>query len=106
MEQIKPFSAITEEHIQDWKARHGDVLSEVTVGESRFIVRIPGRRTLDLMAQHGKQNDVVAANGTLINNTVLGGDIDAMDSDGGVYAGLLEQLMKLLEKKKASLKKV
>jgi len=106
MEQIKPFSEITPEHIQNWKARYGNVLSEVTVGSAQFIVRIPSRRTIDLMAQYGRKNELVAANNTLISNCVLGGDLDEMEQDGSIYTGLLEQLTKVLSKKEASIKKI
>lgn len=103
---IKPFSAITPDDIQDWKARYGDNLSEVEISNFRFVVKKPSRSVLDLMAQHGKKQDVVAVNKALVSNCVLGGDIDEMENDGGVYATMLEELTKLMEKKKAVVKKL
>lgn len=106
MEQIKPFDAITPDNIQDWKAKYGDVLKEVTIGQSKFVIKQPTRRVMDLMAQHGTNKDIVAANNTLINNCVLGGDMNEMEQDGNIYTSLLEELSHLLEKKKVSVKKL
>lgn len=106
MEQIKPFDAITPDHIQNWKAKYGDVLSEVNIGDARFVVRIPSRRAVDLVAQLEHKKDIVGMNNTMINNCVLGGDMESMENDGSIYTDLLTQIGKLIERKKVSVKKL
>lgn len=104
---IKPFSEITPGHIINWKARYGiNNLSEIEIGESKFVVKKPNRIVLDLVGQHGNKGNVSDANKVLISNCVLGGDMDDLENDGGVYAGMLTELMKLLEKKTATVKKL
>jgi len=106
MEQIKPFDVITPDHIRDWKAKHGDVLSEVSIGEAKFIVRLPSRRVVDLVAQLEHKKDIVGMNNTMISNCVLGGDIDVMEQDGATYTDLIAEIGKLITRKKVSVKKL
>lgn len=106
MEQIKPFAAITPEHIQDWKAKYGDVLSEITSGDAKFVVKKPNRRVIELIGQFEQKNDFIAISKTLISNCVLGGDMDEMEADGTIYNGIMKELHKLFEVQKTSLKKL
>lgn len=105
--QIKPFSAVTDQDIQDWKARYGDNINLVEVeGGAKFYIKPPGRSAIDLVAEKGTGKQIVEANRVLIANSVLGGDIDVMDNDGAVYGAVLSEVQKLLKKKTTAVKKV
>ena len=123
--QIKPFSAITPEIIQDWKARHGaDALSQSTIrlpkeesnsgdkegseGEiaARFILKKPTRWIMDAVASSGLKKDVIASNKVLIANCVLGGDMDLLEQDGGIYSALLRDINKQITFYEGDLKKL
>lgn len=107
MEQIKPFSAITPDMIQDWKAKYGDILSEVTVGDAKFIVKLPNRRTIEISEQQSSvKKDHIGAMNTLIANCLLGGDLDVMENDGTVFKSLVIELTNLFSIKKAIVKKL
>lgn len=107
MEIVKPFSAITADTIQNWKARCGaDNLREITIDNFKFILRTPSRTVIDLVAQHGNDKKVIEANKVLISNCVLGGDIDEMENDGSIYTELLSEIRNLLTKRKATVKKL
>lgn len=116
------FSEITPEMIQDWKAQKGaDSLSQVDIkycakknedGEdvktktASFIICTPTRTVMDVIAQHGLAKDVAKANKALISNCVLGGDMDAIEQDGGVYTSLLTKLNIKTTDYEASIKKL
>lgn len=126
--QIQPFSAITPSDIQDWKARHGaEGLSEVTIKplpkvnydeegnettipgegpEAKFVIKTPTRSVMDLTAQHGLNKNVTASNKVLINNCVLGGDMEIMERNGAVYSHLLNEINKLVVIKEVEVKKL
>jgi len=111
-QQVKKYSDITAEKITEWKARYGaDSLSEVTVvtGEdksARFVIRKPNRSLMDAVAQHGISKNVTAANKVMINSCVLGGDMDDMERDGGVYTALLKEIESTLERYDSTVKKL
>lgn len=106
---VQPFSAITESQIQDWKAKYCELnLIEINAGAQtlKFIAKKPNRATIELIAQHGINKDVAKTNNALIVNCVLGGDIDELESDGGVYLKLIEQLNTLKAQYTATTKKL
>jgi hypothetical protein len=126
--EFKTFADITPEDIQDMKARHGaEELSLVSIKpqplmvkdgdgketaapgdgkEAKFIIKTPGRTVLDVVGQYGLAKNVVASNKALISNCVLGGDMDVMEKDGGVYSALLAEINKLVKKKEVTVKKL
>lgn len=109
MEQVKPFSAITDTQIQDWKAKYGK-LSQITVGEgddeTNFIVKQPNRMVMDVIADKNEKGDVAGGNNVIIANCVLGGDLEQMESDGGIYSSLLEQIVSLIKRRTATIKNI
>lgn len=111
-QQIKQYSEITPDHIRDWKARYGtDSLSEVSInlGEgkaAKFIIRKPNRSVMDAVAQHGITKNVTAANKVMINSCVLGGDMESLERDGGVYTALLKEIESTLERYDSEVKKL
>jgi len=124
VETIQKYSDITPEKIQDWKAKYGmDALQELTVVVksdkknvedkevvsqqlAKYIVRTPTRTVLDVVGQHGIDKDVAKSNKALIANCVLGGDMDVLEQDGGVYAAVLKQIQNLITTKEVSIKKL
>ncbi|MNS03121.1 hypothetical protein D3C72_344490 [compost metagenome] len=107
----RKFSEVTPSMIQDWKAKHNltsleqiDIINDgVTYS---FIIKKPSRTAVDLMAQKGIDREVVETNKILIANTVLGGDLDAMEADGGIYQALLQKLTLKVKDYQATVKKL
>src|SRR5438045_1974509 len=102
MEQVKPYSAITDAQIDDWKIKYNqDTLDVVSVPVgfktipateegteptqektfANFILKIPGRSALDAIGQHGMDKKVAETNKVLIANSVLGGDMDILENN-------------------------
>lgn len=105
------YTDITPDQIQDWKAKHGDVISEVAIttasGEiARFVVKPPNRHVMDAVASHAVKKDVAASNKAMLTNCVLGGDMDMIETDGGAYGALLGELRTLVEVQEVTVKKL
>lgn len=100
----------TSEQIKDLKAKHGEIFLVEMKGDDNqsasFIIKTPSRKVLDLVAHHGVKKDVFASNKALISNCVIEGDLELMESDGGIYTALLEQIQKLIKKKETEVKKL
>lgn len=107
---MKNYIDITPDQIQDLKAKHGEIAEVEIKGDAgqcaRFIIKTPTRTVLDLVGQHGVKNDVFASNKVIISNCVLGGDMDMMEADGGVYAALLTEINRLIKTKEVKVKKL
>lgn len=95
------YSEISEDMIRDWKAKYGDhsleelsvLLNEGVEDENaeiyaRFVVKVPSRHEMEVMEANSK--DSAKVNKILVENCVLGGDLDAIDKYGFVYAKILE----------------
>jgi len=108
--QPRSYSDITPEMIQDWKLKYGELQQiDVELEEGKtasFIARRPNRSVMDAIGEYGVKKQVAEANKVLIANCVLGGDMDLMENDGSVYTALLEQLERLVTRKRASVKKL
>lgn len=134
-QKTKPqtYAEITAEDIQGWKAKTGhdelelvsievkaavtetvndpdtgqDVKKEITPARvAQFICIPPTKTVMDALGQHQQSKNIAAANKLLIANCVLGGDLDIMERDGGVYGQLLSAINKLTVRKEADIKKV
>ena len=112
MEKVQRYADITAAHIQDWKARHGaDGLSEVLVTiddntTARFVICKPGRTVMDAVAQHGISKNVAGSNKALISNCVLGGDMELLEKDGGVYGEVLKHINASISAYRTEVKKL
>jgi hypothetical protein len=109
---MEKFENVTPEMIDAWKAKYGKhSLTQITVigdqGETyEFILREPGRTTLDATASFGSKKDYAGANKVLISNCVLAGDKDAIDNIGSVYTAVLDEIGKLQKQKQVEVKKL
>ena len=98
--------------VQEWKARYGEnniTQLDITLDNDRqetYIVRKPGRKEIEAVGQHSINKDVSKANNVLIANCVLHGDKELIESDGDVYATILEQLSFLMKKREVAIKKL
>jgi hypothetical protein len=114
----------TPDQIQAWKAKYGEDLIreiEVVIAESEFdekgaltkpeewgqyIVRIPGRTEVEVMAQHMVNKDITKHNAVLVSNCVLHGDMDLLNRDARVFSGVVSELGKLVAVRKTRVKKL
>ncbi|WP_435135716.1 hypothetical protein [Formosa sp. A9] len=109
--EFQKYSDITPEMNQEWEAKYGKtrlIDLEVQISDTEtfnFVLRKPDRPVLEAIGRHAANKDVAAANKTLINNCVLGGDMEALNKDGEVYLEVLEQLNLLKHKAKSTVKK-
>lgn len=109
--EYQKHSDITKDMNLDWEARYGkhriiDLEVVLSEGESyNFVLRKPDRAVLEAMAKHAANKDVAATNKSLINNCVLGGDMEALNKDGEVYLEVLNKLNLLKHEAKSTVKK-
>jgi len=93
----------TEEQIQEWKRKYGDIYS-IETGDSVCYLRKPDRTTLKAVSAVGL-NDPVRSNEVLLENCWLGGD-DTIKTDDEKFFSVSEQLGGIIEIRKAELKKL
>lgn len=92
----KRYSDISPDMIRDWKAKHGEfALEELRVeldpetgADARFVLKVPSR--VELMAYEANSDDRIKVNKMLVENSVLGGDMEALEQYGSVFARVLE----------------
>ena len=98
--------------IQEWKGRYGEhniSQVDITLDNDKvetYIIRKPGRKEIEAVGQHSINKDVSKANNVLIANCVLHGNKELIETDGDVYATILEQLSFLMKKREATIKKL
>lgn len=108
-------SDITAADIKKWKQTKGR-LKEVIIplddddikaeGESaKFIICAPTRNILSAIAHYGQEKNIDKINELLMKNCVLGGDMKYLEEEQGVgdtsvYLSVLEEVGKLMEKKR------
>lgn len=107
------FSEITKTQISDWKKTKGK-LKQISIpldendfdgkGETAdFIICAPTRNVLSALAHHGQEKNIDKINELLIANCVLGGDMKYLDADNGdtaIFLSVLDEVGKLMEKKR------
>ncbi|MCZ2393416.1 MAG: hypothetical protein LC105_06150 [Chitinophagales bacterium] len=98
------FREITPDQIRDWKAKFGEyALEEIAIplnqyGDeeiteedivfARFVVCTPNRNVILAATKHSA--NIEKANQILIENCVLGGDMQTIEQYGAVYTKIIE----------------
>lgn len=105
----------SESEIQQYKAKYGDVLSEVTVilddnKEEKYIIAIPSQTVLECIAEEtagvNDKMQINAASKTLLANCVIAGDKELIKRNGNVYTTLLAAINALVKNYKVEIKKL
>lgn len=105
----------SESEIQQYKAKYGDVLSEVTVilddnKEEKYIIAIPSQTVLECIAEEtagvSDKMQINAASKTLLANCVIAGDKELIKRNGNVYTTLLAAINGLVKNYKLEIKKL
>lgn len=118
---MKPqkFTDITPEDIADWKSKHLQLreievfLDDEDLNESsevaKFIICQPTRNVMNACTKYATEKDFPRATRLMINSCVLGGDMQHLSEDNKdtrVESKIMEELYKLVEVKKANVKKL
>ena len=93
----------SEEQIQDWKRKYGDVYAIETEGSVCYLHK-PDRSTMKAVAAVG-MNDPIRSNEVLLENCWLGGD-ESIKTDDAKFFAVSPKLAELIEVKEAELKKL
>lgn len=111
----------TQQDIDAFKAKYPRVVREVSVYPSdvekdengkpteepvHFLIKKPNQNFIRLIQSKEYSGDADKIADAAIKNCVLAGDMEALENDGSVYMGLVEQLMVLIQSSKVELKKV
>jgi len=112
-QKFQTIGQITKEDITKWKqTKSGLKRIEIPLddedlsgqGEKAcFIICKPTRNVLSAITLYAKEQDIEKINDLLVKNCVLGGDMKYLDTEVGdtqVYTTVLEELGKLMEKKR------
>ncbi len=98
-------ATITQEQINDWKAKHGTVVV-YTVDDKEAYFRKPTRQELSYASVASNQmKDVIKYSETLMNSCWLGGDREILDNDE-YFMGAMEVIGALAEVKSGEVKKL
>lgn len=111
--KFETFAQVTKAKISEWKQTKSG-LKEISVmlddedlttsgKAAKFIICKPTRNVLSAITEYAKDQNITKINEVLITNCVLGGDMQYLDEDKGdtqVYTTVLEELGKLMEKKR------
>lgn len=98
--RLPSVSEITDDMIQEWKAKYGEnMLTKIEIEDDEgrmypFIVRAHDRSTTDAVVRHGAAKDYTAANKVVLSNLILAGDVEAIQRDGELYKTLLHEIQK------------
>lgn len=109
--EYQKYTDITEDQNRKWEAMYGKsriMDLQIEIDDDRiynFVVRKPDRSIIKAIGNYAAKNDVEKVNEVLIKNCVLGGDMEALEKDGGVYLKVLENVNLLNQKAKSTLKK-
>jgi len=106
------FSDITKTQISDWKKTKGK-LKHISISldddfeakgkTADFIICPPTRNILSAISHYGQEKNIDKVNELLIENCVLGGDMKYLDETNGdtaVFLSVLDEVGKLMEKKR------
>ncbi|MCI2229584.1 hypothetical protein MC378_10430 [Polaribacter sp. MSW13] len=107
------FSEITKTQISDWKKTKGK-LKQIDIplddndfdGKDKtasFVICPPTRNILSAISHYGADKNIDKVNDLLIQNCVLGGDMQYLDEatgDTAVFLSVLDEVGKLMEKKR------
>lgn len=117
--QFETIAEVTDAKIKKWKqTKNGLKRIEIPLDDddltgkgevAAFIICKPTRNVLNAITEYAKEKDIEKINEVLISNCVLGGDLKYLDAEVGdtqVYATVLDELGKLMEKKRVISKPV
>lgn len=112
-QEFTTIAQVTKTEISKWKqTKSGLKRIEIPLDDddltgdgekASFIICKPTRNVLNAVTEYAKDKDVEKINDVLISNCVLGGDMKYLDAEVGdtqVYTTVLEELGKLMEKKR------
>lgn len=105
-------ASYTPDQLSQWKAKYGEhnlrsAIVETQGGKAEeYVIRVPGRAELEAVGRHGANKDIAKANQVLISNCVLHGNTQLFDTDGTVYAAILDELSRLMRKAEVAVKKL
>lgn len=108
MKEIRPYG---ETEIEAYAAKVGgrrnlrEIIIESEDVAYHYLVKKPGRSVMQAIAAAEQKKDINKAQ-KLMLGCVLEGDQSAYEYDGSVYVDLLENVSKLAEKTKSSIKKL
>lgn len=94
---------VSQEQIDKWKLKHGDVFRAIVGKESVCYLKTPDRLTVKASMSAGK--DKIRSNEILLENCWLGGD-ETIKTDNAKFFGISGVLDELIEIKSANLKKL
>ena len=115
--EAQKFTEITKTMIADWKKTKGK-LKEISISlddesfdknskVAKFIICPPTRGTLSAIGHYGQEKNIDKVNELLLSNCVLGGDMKYLDEatgDTAVFLSVLDEVGKLMEKKRVTSK--
>ncbi len=94
---------VTQEQIDAWKKKHGDVF-KITVEDKCCFVHRPSRKTLSYASTVGTK-DIVKFNEVLLNGCWIDGDAE-IKTDDSLFLSVAGQLSELIQIKEAALEKL
>ncbi len=96
-------TVVTEQLIEEWKKKHGEVFEFEAEDGKKCWFRKPDRETLRA-CNLGSGDDTIKWNEILVKNCFLGGDEEFKTQDD-YFFGLSTQLAELIKRKQVQLKK-
>lgn len=94
---------VSQEQIQEWKAKHGDVY-KITSGDKECFLRSPKRKELSYASLAGK-DDPLAFNEVILKSCWLGGDEEIKTNDA-YFIGASKVIGDVIQIKEAKLEKL
>lgn len=94
---------ITQEQIQEWKQKHGQVF-KIVVEDKECYLKAPDRKVMSFATSMGA-NEPIKFNEMVLNQCWLGGDEEIKTNDS-YFFGASAQLAGIIEVKTATLEKL
>ena len=96
-------SEITQEQIQEWKSKHGDIF-RLKIEDKECYLKTPDRKTLSY-ASSTATKDPLKFNEIILKNSWLGGD-EEIKTDDALFLSASSKLGELIQIKEATLEKL
>ncbi len=94
----------TEEKIQEWKDKYGDIFKITTEDGYSCILRKPNRKELGYAGVAGQENPI-KFNEIILNSCWLGGD-EEIKTDDSQFLSVSQKLGEIIKVKSAELEKL
>lgn len=101
METNIPTASVTQEMIEEWKKKHGDVF-KITVEDKTCFLKKPERKTLGYASS---AKDPIKYNEIVLKGCWLAGDKEIL-TDDDLFFGVTKRLDELFNVKEAELEKL